>query len=558
MIKFLLSLFKPFRWFIEKMGADYNQFIMILQLKLTMDNRRTKGIGANAKKETENALIKQSFSQLMIGVFFAIFFFFIKSSFTFYFFFHSFLMAMMAMMIISEFTTILFDTSENVIIQPLPIKGNTISLARNAHVLTYLTLMSFNLSVVTIITAGVKFGFLSALLFSFTIFMNVLFTLFLANMLYLIIMRIANGEKLKNILMYFQIVIAILFMGAYQLSMNMVDKTHISNMVLPVHWYTYLIPPAFFSGLLEAFTLFVFDIRHLIFIAEALLVPVLAIFFTGKYLTPIFNRKLMDLEQGDRVSKVKSETVRKSLWYRMMFGIFVRRKGEHAPFKLIWTMTGRERLFMQSFLPSLGFIVIMIAVQFFRNNTFNLDEIIHSKRYLLILYSFMFIGLTLPASLLNGNNQQATWIFKTVPLSLPADYFKGFIKAAFARFFVPFYLVLSVGVCFLWGYTVIPDVLVAILAIYLVTTLFYYLQSPGFPFAQPKTASQGGMAFVKMMGLMLTAAALGFMHYFLLGWSAYAGLLLIPLYLGLIYYVNRILVYKKITWEKVDQANQYA
>jgi hypothetical protein len=61
MIRFLLSLFKPFRWFIEKMDADYNQFIRILQLKLTMDNRRMKGLGNKSKQETENALLKQSF-----------------------------------------------------------------------------------------------------------------------------------------------------------------------------------------------------------------------------------------------------------------------------------------------------------------------------------------------------------------------------------------------------------------------------------------------------------------------------------------------------------------
>jgi ABC-2 type transport system permease protein len=101
-------------------------------------------------------------------------------------------------------------------------------------------------------------------------------------------------------------------------------------------------------------------------------------------------------------------------------------------------------------------------------------------------------------------------------------------------------------------------VLIALLAIYLITIMFYYMQNPGFPFAQDKTAAQGGAVFIKIMGLMVTAAALGLMHYFLLRWSAYAGSLLIPLYLCLIYYVNRILVYKKITWENVDRANQYA
>jgi ABC-2 type transport system permease protein len=557
MIRFLLSLFKPFRWFIEKMGADYNQFIRILELKLTMDNRRMKGLGNNSKKETENALIKQSFSQIVFGIFFALFLIMVKSPFTYYYFAHTFLMAMMAMMIISEFTSILFDTSENVIIQPLPIKGNTISLARNAHVLLYLSLMAFNLSVISIIVAIYKFGVVSALAFGFTIFLNVLFTLFLANILYLVIMRLASGEKLKNLLMYFQIFIAIAFMLFYQFGINMVDKTQIRDMVLPVYWYTYLVPPAFFSGLVETFTSSIFDRQHLIFIAEALIIPIVAIYLTGKYLTPVFNRKLMDLEQGDRVSKIKIETARKSLWYRIMLGIFVHKREEIAPFKLIWTMTGRERMFMQTFLPSLGYILIMIAVQFFRKS-FDLNEIIHSDRYILILYAFMFIGATLPTSLLYGNNQHATWIFKTVPFSSPASYFKGFIKAAFARFFVPFYLALSIVICIVWGFKVIPDIFIALLAIYLITMLYYYIQNPGFPFSQDKLATQGGAAFIKIMGLMAIAAALGFLHYFLLRWFNFAGLLLIPVYLGAIYYVNRVFVYKKIDWESVDKLNTYS
>jgi ABC-2 type transport system permease protein len=557
MIRFLLSLFTPFRWFIEKMGANYNQFIRILELQLTMDNRRMKGIGNNSKKETENALIKQSFGQIVFGIFFALFLNIVKSPFTYYYFAHTFLMVMMAMMIISEFTTILFDTSENVIIQPLPIKGNTISLARNAHVFIYLSLMAFNLSVISVIVAIFKFGVVSALIFSFTIFLNVLFTLFLANILYLGIMRLASGEKLKNLLMYFQIFIAVLFMLAYQVGINMVDKTHIQDMVLPVYWYTFLVPPAFFAGFIEGFSTFLFDGQHLLFIGETLIIPVVSIYLTGKYLTPVFNRKLLDLEQGDKVSNVKIETSRYGFWHRMMIPVFIHRREEKAPFNLIWIMTGRERLFIQSFLPSLAYIVIIIFVQFF-TKSFNYDELVHSDRYLVFLYVFIFVSASIPVSLLNGTNQHAAWVFKTMPLLSPACYFKGFIKGAFARYFIPFYLPLSVIICFVWGIKVLPDVFIAFMAIYLFTLLFYYYQNPNFPFGLEKSANQSGTAFVKIMSLMLIAGILGCLHYLLLHWFNFANLILIPIYLVAIYYVNRVFIYKKINWLEVDEANTYS
>ena len=557
MIRFLLSLFTPFRWFIEKMGADYQQFIRILELKLTMDDRRMKGLGNNSKKETKNALFTQSLGQIFFGIFFGTFLMMIKSPFTYSYFAHTFLMVMMAMMIISEFTTILFDTTENVIIQPLPIKGNTISLARNAHVFIYLSLMAMNLSVVSIIISIFKFGVLHALIFTFSIFLNVLFTLFLANILYLGIMRLACGEKLKNLLMYFQIVIAILFMLSYQIGINMVDKTQINNMVLPVYWYTFLVPPAFFSGLVEALSARIFDLQHLIFMAEALVIPFMAVYFTGRYLTPVFNRKLMDLEQGDRDSKVRVENSRQGLWYRLMLVLFVHHQEEKAPFKLIWIMTGRERLFIQSFLPSLAYMIIIIAVQLF-SKSFDYAKLVQSDRYLTLLYVFVIVSATLSSSLINGNNHHAAWVFKTISLDSPAVYFKGFIKAAFARFFMPFYVILSVGICFVWGVRVLPDVIIALMAIFLFTILYYYFQTPNFPFGLEKSASQGGATLLKVVGLMATAGILGFLHYLLLHWFTFANLILIPVYLIAIYCVNRMYIHKLISWEKVDNVNSYS
>ncbi len=556
MIRFILSLFAPFRWFIEKMGADYIQFIRILKLKLTIDDRRVNKYSKKAENAQTGTIIKQSIFQIITGVFFSLVLFLIKSPFTFYYLAHTFVMVLMAMMIISEFSVILFDTSENVIIQPLPIKGNTVNLARNAHIFIYLTMMAINISVVPLITAFFKFGALSAILFTFTIFLNVLFTLFLANLLYLGIMKIVSGERLKSLLMYFQVFIAIFFMAAYQIGLRMIDKTEILNMQLSVHWYTYLFPPAFFSGLIEAITTGNFDQTHIQLLAEAIIVPPIAIFLTGKYLTPIFNEKLMDLEQGDKAGKVKVEKSHKSLYYRIFETIFVRNNEEKAAFRMMWKMTGRERQFKQTFLPTLGYIIIMvIAPNIGRKG--NLQDFFTGYKYLFVLYTLMIVAITLCGALIIGNYKSTTWIYKALPIKSPANFFKGTIKATFAKFFIPFYLVVGVLVCILWGINALPDVILAFVLIYLVTCASYYIQRPFFPFSMEKTAIQGGSNAMKMLGLMLVAAVLGFFHYFLLTKSTYASLILIPVYLGVIFFVNRFWVYRQITWKDVDRVNSY-
>jgi len=555
MIRFLLSLFRPFRWFIERTGADYNQFIHILELKLTMDNRRARG-SRNKSTTPDNSIAKQSFAQIVMGFVFAMMGIIIKSEFTYFYMMHTILMFMMAMLIISEFTTILFDTSENTIIQPLPIKGSTQSLARNAHVFLYLALIAFNISVASIIIAAIKFGILSGLIFIVSILLNVLFTLFLANMLYLGIMHIVSGEQLKNVMMYFQIVIAILFMAGYQLGFNLIDKSQISNMTIGVSWYTFLIPPAIFSGLIEALSTGIFDLKHLLFIAEALIIPVVAMFITTRYLTPVFNRKLLNLEQGDRATKVKTSSGKTSLYFNIISKLFVKNNDEKAAFQLAWRMSGYERLFKQSFFPSLAYVLIMVAVQFFKRDI-NLSEIASSSRYLILLYSFILVSLTLSSSLMLGNNRQIDWLFKILPINSPADYFKGFIKAVFVRFFVPFYVLLSIGIVAFWGMRVIPDIIVAWLVIYMSTLLIFYMQQPIFPFSQAKASSQGGKNFVKVMGLIITAFLLGGLHYLVSKWNIYGLAALMVIYSTAIVLINKKLAYRLINWEKVDDFNTY-
>jgi len=537
------------------MGADYNQFITLLKLKLTIDNRNPKGLEGKEKSKT-NVLLWQSAAQIFIGLLYASFLYIIKSPFTYYYFAHIFIMVMMAMMIISEFTSVLFDTSENSIIQPLPVKGNTISLARNAHVFVYLFLMAFNLSFLTLILAFFKFGFVSGLLFLFTLILNVLFTLFLSNILYLIIMRLASGEKLKNLLMYFQIFIAVLFMAGYQFGLKIVDTSVFENMVVPVRWYTFLIPPAFFSGFIESFAMLEFDLTHIVFILSALLVPLISVYFTGKNLTPVFNRKLMDLEQGDRSSEVKSEVSGKGFFVKLFLPFFVSGNDERASFKIMWKMSGRERIFLQTLLPAYGYILIMILLPFFKDAK-DLETMRSGEKYLLILYSFLFISATIPAALLNGNSKNAGWIFKIVPLLSPAGLFKGFINATICRFFIPFYSVLGIVACSVWGIRILPDVIIAMMSVYLFTLIFYIFQEPFFPFSQEKAGSSGGKVFIRGMLIVILALAVGFLHKFLLHWMSYSNLLLIPMYAGLIFYVNRILVYRKITWKAVDSVNIY-
>jgi hypothetical protein len=222
-------------------------------------------------------------------------------------------------------------------------------------------------------------------------------------------------------------------MAGYQFGMKMVDTSVFQDMIVPVRWFTFFVPPAFFSGFIETFTTIIFDSNHIIFVAEAIFIPAAAIYFTVKYLTPVFNRKLMDIEQGDRTSKIKTEVAGKGLLLNLLMSLFVSGNEEKASFKLMWKMAGRERLFLQTLLPTYGYIIIRIVLPFLTNPT-DFGKLVESDKYLLLLYVFLLVAATLPTALVIGNNKQSSWIFRCVPLNSPAVLFKGFINAAFVRF----------------------------------------------------------------------------------------------------------------------------
>ena len=139
----------------------------------------------------------------------------------------------------------------------------------------------------------------------------------------------------------------------------------------------------------------------------------------------------------------------------------------------------------------------------------------------------------------------------------PAGFFKGTIKAAFSKFFMPFYILVATGLSIIWGIRILPDAIIALMVIYLFALLIYYAQNPLFPFASDKAAAQAGGNTLKSFLFLMIAAAFGFLHKFLLHWFPFANLILIPVYAGIIYYVNRVMVYKQIRWTVVDRVNVY-
>lgn len=519
-----------------------------------MDNRRSTSFSSSRGGETRNMLLMQSGMFALFGAILTGILYVIQSAFVFYFVIHSMVMIFTAMLIISEFYAILFATSDNSLIHSLPVNGQTVNLARNAHIFVYLFLLGFSFSLVPMFIGAFRFGIATLLVYIVSLALNAAFTLFLTNIMYLGIMKLASGEKLKNLMMYFQVAIAIFFMAFYQYGIRLIDNTDVFNMFLTIHWYTFLLPQSWFAGTIDAIATFNWDLNHLIFLALTIGMPLAAAIVTSKYLTPLFNQKLADLEQGDKSSVVRKTRKGGGKWSRTAAKIFTRKAEERASFIFMWKMIGRERQFKLMLLPSIGYILVLLPLMFQGKG---MNDVTSGKLYIALLYFPILISATLANAVLVGEQKMSGWIFRSSPMDSPAELFKGIIKAGFIRFLIPVYIILAAVVIFFWGPSKIGDIVIALLANYLMSIILFYYQAPRFPFTMEKSAVQGGSNALRMMVSMFLVLLIALLHYGLISYNLRASLLLIPFYVALIWYVDFKWVYSRITWKEVDRNNRY-
>ncbi len=552
MIKLLLSLFVPFKSIIKRMGASYTQFIKILELKLTLDNRRPSNFNGNRAKENSSSLFWQFLMMFILGLVILTITTKLHDSFTLFFLGHSMLTLTISMLIISEFSTILLDTSDNTILHPLPINSTTLSLARNAHIFIHLMFSALSLMLPIIIQIAIQYGIGSMAAFIFALILNVIFTLFLSNLLYLGIMRFAKGDKLKNLLMYFQVVMAILFMAIYQLSLNLFEKIDFSNITIATDWYTYIIPSTYFAGFTEMFSSLNFSPNLTILSLVALALPPLGLYIIGKYLTPIFNKKLADIEQSDKLSSQKQPRTLANLFSKL----FSFNQQERTAFVLIWKLIGRERLFLQTVLPTFGYILFFMVFPFFKDFE-GITSLAETDKYFVILYASCFLSASIPPSMSIGNNKEIGWLIRSLPIESPHRFFIGAMKSVFVRFLTPFYIAVSIGVVAIWGTKAIADIAVVYMVMYLNIVAAFLATPKKHPFSSNKKSSNSGATLAIFFLVMMSTIILGYIHYYGAQMYKFFPVMLILIY-GLAIYIVQTMIFKKFfTWKALDLANSH-
>ena len=412
LILWLLARLQPL---IRAAGADYGQLRAIVQVKLMMDSRRnTVNLGRYGKKaneEANNAFLKTLAIYAVLGSLLSfgmlgvvepgVIFFPLTLQF-------AYIMALCALTLISDFSAVILDSSDNQIILPRPVGSRTLWLARIVHIASYLTAIALAVSLGGLLVVSIRFGALAGLVFLIMALLSAVLMVFLTNVFYLALMRFISEDKLREVINYVQIVLAILFYGGYQLLPRLMDTNELFSRALPhVRWH-FLVPPMWMAGAVDLVVKPALDSTHLTFLLLALTMPVLGLWSMNRFLTAGFVQQLSSLDRENqpaarrKISTVKPvvELSRGGL-VEQLSSWFTRNPLERAAFGFAWRVTGRDRKFKLKTYPQLGFALAYTVGMSFQKTD--------GMFYLFALYFSGIYVMVAQLQLSVSDNYRASW-----------------------------------------------------------------------------------------------------------------------------------------------------
>ncbi len=510
-----------------KQGVDFERLKIIAETKVMMDRRRVyMNWKQGQQKENSNPLLITLIIYTFLGLLIGGIVFAFQSIVLSMIFIHAYVLFMMCMTMITDFSSVLLDTADNQIILPKPVNSKTLFIARLVHILVYLLQFTIALAAFPIIFIFIKFGFLTGIASIVTILLTVAFAVFITYLLYALILRFSNEQKVKDIIGYFQIFMTVFFAVGFQILPRLINFNQI-EISFQLHSYSYFLPPVWMAMSLDAIYYFNFDSIHLLMLFCSVSVPIFTFWLMIKYLAPSFAKKLSVLNNDAGNKKYTSPATQQSKSLSENISpVICASKTESSSFEMVWKITGRDKNFKLQFYPTLAYILVFIFIFVFKSGQ-NAETIWKnlpaSKMFLFFIYLPMFSLAGSFAFITTHENFLASWVYQSTPIAKPGYLISGGIKAILTKFFALIYLLMFCFAFYVWGSTIIDDFILGFFNNIFLFLLIINLQDHYLPFSRQLNTKQQSGKFVQAILQMIIIAAIVGLHYLIItiSWLTY-------------------------------------
>jgi hypothetical protein len=535
----------------------------ILTVKLMMDDRRPSSFHQmrkqqNNKKEISNATIWGMLSSLFMGLFYLMVFTMSDDYTTNLTLFFTLFVVLLSLTLITDFTSVLLDVRDNFIILPKPVNDRTLVLSRLLHIIIHISKMVLPLSIPTAIFITVQKGFLGLLLFMPLVILVTLFTVFLINAFYLLILKITTPEKFKNIISYIQIAFAIGIYAGWQVLPRMIAKSNGDLNISKYEWMK-LLPIYWFANAWNSLYTLSFNRTSIICIILASLTPIVSLWIIIKYFAPSFNQKLTLITSGSAETnqpKLTKENGAKRNYSEWWAKLITKSGTERMGFLFTWKMMLRSRDFKMKVYPGIGYMIVIIFVMLFREKDFSMSKMsaaiagqTPSGRIfiLLIIYFSSLMILTALSGIVMSDKYKAAWIYFITPISKPGEIIAGSIKAVTVMFFFPLAIIALIASTGFIGFLVIPNMILAISNQLFIITIMSVSSVKYLPFSTT-IYKPNFLSVIKNFAMLIIGGSVGVIHFFIYP-HTWLVLVLIPISLTATYFLFATI--GKFSWGKI-------
>jgi len=501
----VLKFLDLFKSLFKRLNIDYQSMRKILQVKLTLDSRRTSTVLQNSNTTDKNNFIKSLGMYLLLGIIMVPLVLFgdnylFQMSLVFGIF-----MFLMITSLISDFSSVLLDIRDKDILLSRPINSRTLNTAKILHIFFYVFMISISLIGPSLIASIINKSFIFFIIFLFQIILIDLFLIVLTGLIYILILRFFDGEKLKDMINYVQIGLTIIITIGYQFIGRLFNFVDLENIEFSYKWWSYLLPPIWFSAPFELILKGNKENSIVIYSLIALIIPILSIIIYIK-LIPVFESNLQKLNEASK-PKVKKVNISD-----FIAKLVCKTREEQAFYKFSTNMIKKERQFKLRVYPSLGmgFILPLIMPLAFSIDD-GLTGLQDSKMYFTIYFIFFAIS-AMPQFLKYSGDYKGAWIYKIIPIENTRNIYKGTIKSAFINLFTPLFIIVSIIFLFIFNFKIIPHIIITYLNMMVAIVIIFKLGRKDLPFSMDFGIRQEGR-LIQMFLSMITILVLFILHY---------------------------------------------
>lgn len=546
----ILRLLDKFKGLYKKAGVNYDIMRMILQIKLTMDGRRVSTVLTNNNKSSENK-DKNNYKQLLLfngflSIFMGMLMLVDMPALKNINIIIGVNLFMMVSLMISDFSAVLLDVKEKNILLPKPVDSKTFNAAKLTHICMYLLGISLSLNLIPLIFGTVKYGVIFLPIFFMENILIALLVVVITAFLYTLVLKFFDGEKLKDIINYFQILLAFLFIFGYQLFNRFFTTIDITAIYVPKLWHS-LIPSMWFAA---PFGILIDGNRNpfLIFLSVmAILAPVILIILYVKKVVPYFEKNLQKLNDNGGAIR-GGDKIRKDFIVR----IVCKDKVEKSMFTFTKNMISTERNFKLKVYPSISMAVFMPVLFVFTDRDKSFIETVKTSyggKVHLLMYLTILMLCFCTAYINNSDNYKGAFIYKVLPIKDPGVILKGAIKGTLFKLVIPVYLFTAIVFLILKGSSIILDLIVMFLVLLISSLVYFKLSNKMMPFSVKFASTDSGKLIGPGAITLVLIGIFAAIHIIIRNNITFIGAFIAILF------VTNVIVWKisfKISWEDIE------